>query len=210
MLAGEDHRRALEEPELVFARKLAEGDHRAAEGDCTDCSPKKEFEPVAGWNRRARDDVGDDGASLRLGADQQFLGIVGNAEGPGFGHCGDRDADRGQTDHAVHEGDQFGHLGHLDLGGHVGAGAAADDQTEKHPGQAHRCEFGAHHVDERDRGHRGDAHADHAEKIAPDGGGGVRQTFECLDEADRGDEIQQDDEVHVRPGLRCEAVGCCG
>ena len=210
MLAGEDHRCALEEAELVFARELAEGDHRAAESDRADRCAQEEFEPVAGRNRGTRNDVGDDRAGLRLGADQQFLGIVGDAEGPGLDHCGNCDADRGQADHAVHEGDQLGHLGHLDLGRHVGPGTAADDQTEQHPGKAHRREFGAHHVDERDRGERGNAHADHAEEIAPDGGGGMRQALERLDEADRGDEIQQDNEVHVRPGLRCGAVGCCG
>src|SRR5690606_5133330 len=40
-------------------------------------------------------------------------------------------------------------------------------------------------------------HAGHAEQVAADGGGGMRQALERLDEADRGRQVQQHDEVHA-------------
>ena len=51
VLALEHHRRALEQAELVVARQLAEGDHRAAEGDRADRRAEDELEPVAGRDR---------------------------------------------------------------------------------------------------------------------------------------------------------------
>jgi hypothetical protein len=44
-----------------------------------------------------------------------------DAEGPGLGHRRHGDEHRRQADHAVHEGHQLGHLGHLDALGHDGA-----------------------------------------------------------------------------------------
>jgi hypothetical protein len=49
VLAGELHRRALEQAELVGARELAEGDDRAAEGDRADGRAQEQFQPVARW-----------------------------------------------------------------------------------------------------------------------------------------------------------------
>ena len=48
MLSRIHDRRALKEPELVLARELAEGDHRAAEGDRADRRAEDQLEPVAG------------------------------------------------------------------------------------------------------------------------------------------------------------------
>jgi hypothetical protein len=52
VLAGKLHRRALEQAELVFARQLAKGDDRAAEGDGADGRAQRQLEPVAIRNRR--------------------------------------------------------------------------------------------------------------------------------------------------------------
>ena len=116
VLPGKLHRRALEQPELVFARELAEGDHRAAEGDGADGRAQEQLEPVAGRDRQA------------LGHD---------AERVGLGHGRNRDEHRRQADHAVEERHQFGHLRHLDRLGAVGAIGAAGQQADQHPDHAH-------------------------------------------------------------------------
>jgi hypothetical protein len=54
--------------------------------------------------------------------------------------------------------------------------------------------------DQRGRGQHGDGHAGHAEDVAADRGGGVRQALQGLDEADAGDQVQQRDEVHAHAG----------
>jgi hypothetical protein len=55
-----------------------------------------------------------------------------DAEGPGLHGRGHGDEHRRQADHAVHEGHQLGHLGHLDALGHDGAVAAAAHQQAQH------------------------------------------------------------------------------
>jgi hypothetical protein len=100
-----------------------------------------------------------------------------------------------QADHAVHEGDELGHLGHLDPLRHHGAGRAADQQAEQHVAEAERR---AGELDDQERGRdHGDRHADHAEQVAADRGGRVRQALQGLDEADAGHEIQQRDEIEA-------------
>src|SRR4030095_4619189 len=98
-------------------------------------------------------------------------------------------------DQPAEDGHRRGHLRHLDRLGAVGAVAAAHHQAQQHPGHAQRLAPGELH-DQRGGGQDGDAHADHAEEVAADGGGGVRQALEGLDEADAGDEVQQRNDVH--------------
>ena len=106
VLAAELYRCALEQAELVLARQLAECDHRAGEGDCTDSGTEEQFQAVTGRYRIAQ--VLDDTQGLRLD------------------HGGNGDEHRCQADHAVHEGDQLGHLGHFNTLGHDRAGGTAN------------------------------------------------------------------------------------
>ncbi len=151
MLIGEHHRCALEQAEFVLARQLAEGDHRTGEGDGADGGTEEQLQAVASGNRVA--DGLDDTQRLRLE------------------HRGDGDEHRGQADHAVHEGDQLGHLGHLDASGHQRADAAADQQAEDdkaqaRPGAGAFGQLRAELEHQEHRGDHGDAHADHAEQVA--------------------------------------------
>jgi hypothetical protein len=128
-----------------------------------------------------------------------------DVERPGLGHAGDRDEHRGQADHAVHERDQFRHLGHLDALGHQRAGGAADQQAQHHPAHADTRDLGAQLDDQSDRGHRGNRHADHAERVAGARRGRVRQPFQCLDETDRRHQVQQNDDVDAQVHLSAPA-----
>ena len=78
----------------------------ADSSDCTDGGTEEQFQAVTGRNRVAQ--LLDDAQRLRLD------------------HCGNGNEHRGQTDHAVHEGDQFRHLGHFNALGHDRTGAATD------------------------------------------------------------------------------------
>ncbi len=175
VLTLEHHRRALEQPEFVLARQLAEGDHGSAEGDGTDGGAQEQLEAVAG-----RDGVA----------------LLDDREGVRLGHRRNGDEHRGQTDHAVHEGHQLGHLGHLDALGHDGANRTAHHQTEEHVADA-RCRIGRELEDQAGGGEHGDGHARHAEAIADARRGGMGQALERLDEADGGDQVQQGDYVHA-------------
>jgi len=146
VLALEYHRGALEQAELVLAGQLAEGDHRTGEGDGTDGRAEEQLQAVTHRNRVT--DLLDDAQRLRLD------------------HRGDGDEHRGQADHAVHEGDQLGHLGHLDALGHDGADAAADQQADDHVADAGGGQLAAELEDQADRGQYRQAHADHAEQVA--------------------------------------------
>src|SRR3546814_17269238 len=53
VLAAEDHRRALEQAELVLARQLAEGDDRARERNGADKSADEQFQAIAHGQRCA-------------------------------------------------------------------------------------------------------------------------------------------------------------
>lgn len=90
VLALEHYWRALEQAELVLAGQLAEGDDRAGEGDGPDGGAKEQLQAVTGRNRVGHG--GDDAQRLR------------------FGHRGDGDEHRRQTDHAVHEATSSGIL----------------------------------------------------------------------------------------------------
>jgi hypothetical protein len=178
VLADKGDRRALEQAELVLAAELAEGDDGTGEGDGADEGTQGQLDAVA-----ARD--------------QAALG--GDGKGPGLGHRSHGDEHRSEADHAVEEGHQLGHLGHLDALGHQGADAAADEQAAEHPDHALGARL-AHLPGEFDDqcagGQDGDRHADHAEQVAADRGRRVAQALQGLDEADAGNEVQQRDEVH--------------
>ncbi|MNT68454.1 hypothetical protein D3C72_2066900 [compost metagenome] len=94
----------------------------------------------------------------------------------------------------MHEGDQFGHLGHLDALGHDRAGGAAEQQAEQHVADAGAfAHLRAELVDQRHGGEHGDAHAEHAEQVAAPRAGRVRQALERLDEEHRGDQVENGD-----------------
>jgi len=177
VLAGELYRCALEQAELVLARQLAEGDHRTGEGNGTNGRTQEQLQAVTGRDgvAQGRDDT------QRLWLD----------------HGGNGDEHRGQADHAVHEGDQLGHLGHFHALGHDRTGGAADQQADDHVGDAAGGQLGAQLVDQADGGQHGQGHAQHAEHIAATRRGRVRQALERLDEADRGYKVQKSDEVHA-------------
>src|SRR5690606_9688825 len=85
---------------------------------------------------------------------------------------------------------------HLDALREKGAEDAADRHAECDPEVAERgC---AELREQRERRQHGDRHADHAEGVAAPRGGRVRQSLERLDEADRGDEVEQDDRVQAQ------------
>ncbi|MNM48332.1 hypothetical protein D3C81_593140 [compost metagenome] len=109
VLARELYRCALEQAELVLARQFAEGDHRAGEGDGTNRRTEEQLQAVTGGDRIA--DVGDD---------THRLGLQHRSDGNEHGR---------QTDHAVHERNQFRHLGHFHPLGHDRAGGTADQQA---------------------------------------------------------------------------------
>ncbi|MNQ78353.1 hypothetical protein D3C85_932620 [compost metagenome] len=112
MLATELYRCALEQAELVLARQLAEGNYRTGEGDGTNRRAKEQLHAVTGRDRITQ--LFDDAQRLRLD------------------HGGDGDEHGGHTDHAVHERDQFRHLGHFNALGHDRTGRAAHQQADDH------------------------------------------------------------------------------
>ncbi|MCY1358292.1 hypothetical protein D9M69_448210 [compost metagenome] len=182
MLAGELHRSALEQAELVLAGQFAEGDHRTGEGDGTDGRAEEQLQAVAGRDGVAQ--VLHDAQRLRLD------------------DGGDGDEHGGQTDHAVHEGDQFRHLGHFDALGHDRTGGAADQQADHHVGQAAGgvaafTQLGGQLEHQEHGGDDGDRHADHAEGVALARRGRVGQALERLDEAHRGDQVEEGNQVHA-------------
>ena len=182
MLAGELHRCALEQAELVFAGELAERNHGTGESDRTDEGTNEEFDTVA--HRDGIANVGNDTESL------------------GLGHCSDCDTDRCQTDQRMHRGDQFRHLGHFDALGEDGAYATTDDHAEDQQAEAGRRSTGSDGFalqlgDQRNRSEHGDGHAGHAEGIAATGRSRMRQTLERLNEADRGDQVEKGNDVHA-------------
>ena len=85
----------------------------------------------------------------------------------------------GQTDHAVHERNQFRHLRHLHDASQVKADGAADDHGRKDPGQA-----GGGDVRAKNRRYDGNGHADHAVEIATTRCFLVRKTTQAQDEKD--------------------------
>ncbi|MNM77679.1 hypothetical protein D3C81_895420 [compost metagenome] len=128
--------------------------------------------------------------------------MLHDAQGLRFDHSGNGDEHGGQTDHAVHEGDQFRHLGHFDALGHDRASGAADQQTNQHVAQADGgitalAQLGSQLEDQEHGGDDGDAHADHAEGVALARSGRVGQALECLDEAHRGDQVEEGNQVHA-------------
>src|SRR5690606_22836138 len=123
----------------------AEGDHRTGEGDGADGCAEEQLQAVTGRNRIEH--AGDDAQRLRLD------------------HRGDGDEHGSQADHAVHEGDQLRHLGHLDAFGHDGADAAADQQADDDEAQALYGQLAAQLVDQAYGGEYCDGHADHAEQV---------------------------------------------
>ncbi|MNE53128.1 hypothetical protein D3C80_1478360 [compost metagenome] len=106
MLAGELHRCALEQAELVLACQLAESDDGTGEGDRTDGGTQEQLQTVTGRDRIAQ--------------------VLHDAQRLRFDHSGNGDEHRGQADHAVHEGNQLRHLGHFDALGHDRTGGTAD------------------------------------------------------------------------------------
>ena len=111
MLTFELDWRALEEAEFVFAAQFTKGNHRAGEGDGTNGCAQEQLEFVTHRNSW-------ESAVSRFNND---------AKGVRLNHHRNRDKDRSQTDHAVHEGDEFRHFGHFDLVCHISTSAAADD-----------------------------------------------------------------------------------
>src|SRR5690606_31962256 len=105
------------------------------------------------------------------------------------------DGHRGQTYHAVHEGDEFGHFRHFDALGHQGADGAADKQAQHHPAQSADRALTHLRPDKRCSGKHGDGHASHAKGVAPYGCRGMRQPFERLNEADLCNEVQQYNQI---------------
>jgi hypothetical protein len=105
--------------------------------------------------------------------------------------------DRRQADHAMHEGDQLRHFGHLYTFGHDRAHGATHQQADQYVTHAGSCQFGAQLIDQPDGGHHGQRHAEHAEQVATAGGGRVRKALERLDEADRGDQVKKGDKIHA-------------
>ncbi len=114
--------------------------------------------------------------------------------------------DGGQADEGVQQGDQFWHARHLDAHGHEDADDGADahghQDGDHHPGGTG---LGDREVDPLDLGglaqHRrqddedqGQAHADHAEQVAPLGGLMLAQTGQGQDEAQTRQNIRTSDE----------------
>src|SRR5690606_20182952 len=126
---------------------------------------------------------------------------LGDLERPGLGDGRNGNEHRRKTDHAVHESHQFGHLGHFDALRHERADGAPDQQTQQDPAKP---ECGARQRDDQTGGgENGDGHARHAKDVAPDRGGGMRQTLERLYEADRRHQIQEDDKIHAHLSPPC-------
>ena len=197
----ERHRRALEHAQLVLARELAEGDHRAAERDRADGGAEDQLEPVAGRDR-LDDAACRAGRHERPGDDAERIRLDGRRDG---------DEHRRQADHAVHEGDQLRHLRHLDALGHRRADGAADHQAAEHVAQADRGRevVGIDQLDdERACRQHGDGHAGHAEGVAADRGRRVAEALQRLDEADARDQVEQRDDVqaHGAPTLAARAA----
>ena len=96
----------------------------------------------------------------------------------------------------MEEGHQLRHLGHLHRIGAVGAIGATHHQAKQHQANAHALAVRSVH-NQRCRGTGRNGHANHAEQVATDGSGGVRQAFERLDKADRREQVEQGDEVHA-------------
>ena len=151
MLARKGDRRALKKPELVLAAELAKRNHRPAEGDRTNRRAQEQLEPVACRNRQT---FGRDVERIRLR------------------HGGDGDEHSRQTNHAVHEGDQLGHLGHFNAFGHQRARCTADDQRADNVNHAERFAIRGFN-NQRTGGEDRNRHADHAEQISAQRGGGV-------------------------------------
>ena len=203
MLAGKDDGRALEQAELVLARELAEGDDGAREGDGAHEGANEQLDAVA---------------------HRDGLTVADDVEGPRLGHAGDGDEHRRQADHRVHEGHQLGHLGHFHPARHDGAGRAAHQQAKDDQRDAGTVGLGAGGTlqlqDQRHGSDDGDQHAHHAEDVAAARGGGVRQPLQSLDEAHRGHQVQQNDEIHAHQNAPendtgcamsgCQAAGCAG
>ena len=181
MLARKHHGRALEQTELVFARKLSKRNHRTAKGDRTNCRAQEQLKSVAKRNgRTARSDI----------------------QGIRLGHGGNSNKHCRQTNHGVHKGHKLRHFGHLDPLGHGGANGTAHDQACHDQAQAlgqrnapaqHRFSHGG---DQAHRGENGNRHAGHAKHISSNRGGGVRQPFECLNKTDRCNQVQKRNGIH--------------
>ena len=109
----------------------------------------------------------------------------------------------GDADEAVQHGHQLGHAGHLDRAGAPGADRAADDHRDEDQGQRHaeRALVAVLAVAGRqdERGEQRQAHAPHAEEVAPLGGLVLRQAGQRPDEQDAGDDVRRLDE----PGQAC-------
>ena len=151
MLARKGDRRALKEPELVFSAELAKRNHRTTEGDSANRRAQEQLQPVTGRNRQT---FGHDVEGIRLR------------------HGGDGDKHSRQTNHAVHESHQLGHLGHLNAFGHQCARCSPNDQCTDHVHHAERFATGGFN-NQRTGGEDGNGHADHAEQISAQRGGGV-------------------------------------
>ncbi len=176
MLPGKHHRRALEQAELVGTRELAKGDDRPREGDRTDGRAQEQLQSVTRRNRRAL-----------VQTVQQRSRLDHRSHGDKY---------RRQTDHAVEEGHQFGHLGHLDRLGTVSAIGTTGDHVQQHP--AHAGDAAPSDLDDqRRRGQYGDRHAGHAKDVAADRGGRVRKPLECLNKTDARHEVQQSYQIHA-------------
>ena len=112
MLKGKVNRCTLKEPEFVLAREFSKRNDRAAEGDGTNGRTQKELQSVALRN----------GVTL----------VVNNLKGQRLCNCCYGNENSGQTNHAVHEGHQLGHFGHLNTLRHDRTQGAANQKPQEH------------------------------------------------------------------------------
>jgi hypothetical protein len=167
MTLGQQDRRAAHQ-----RLELGERDHRAREGDRADDHAEPHLEPARPLDRPTR--IGD----------------------PELGRVGQRrrgDEHRRHADQAVEGGDQLRHRRHPDLKRDHHADRAADRETHKQDQIA--ADPGVRQMKEREQDR--DRHAGDADQIAPPGRGRRRQPAQGQDEADRGDQVAERDDVRV-------------